>query len=90
MKAAVKPWVGVSFACGALALTAAAALAQQPSESQIPTSGEKVEGAPFQVKRDWGEFKLADRIAEKNQEGRADQLCLLLSGVRHPAVFSAI
>jgi ribose transport system substrate-binding protein len=69
MKAAVKPWVGVSFACGALALTAAVALAQQPSESQIPTSGEKVEGAPFQVKRDWGEFKLADRIAEKIKKG---------------------
>lgn len=33
------------------------------SQSQIPTSAEKVAGARFEVKRDWGTFKLADRIA---------------------------
>ena len=37
--------------------------------SQIPTTGEKVEGAPFEVKRDWGTFKLADRIAAKVKAG---------------------
>src|SRR5271156_7227146 len=39
------------------------------SQSQIPTSGEKVAGAPFEVKRDWGTFKLADRIAAKVKAG---------------------
>jgi ABC-type sugar transport system substrate-binding protein len=53
---------------GLLAL-ATPAFAQQPAESQIPLSGEKVEGAPLAVKRDWGEFKLADRIAEKIKKG---------------------
>ena len=37
--------------------------------SQIPTTGEKVDGAPFEVKRDWGTFKLADRIAAKVKAG---------------------
>ena len=37
--------------------------------SQIPTSGEKVDGAPAAVKRDWGSFKLADRIAAKLKAG---------------------
>jgi ABC-type sugar transport system substrate-binding protein len=37
--------------------------------SQIPATGEKVEGAPFEVKRDWGTFKLADRIAAKVKAG---------------------
>src|SRR5580658_11072131 len=40
------------------------------SQSQIPTSGEKVAGAPFEVKRDWGTFKLADRIAAKVKAGQ--------------------
>jgi hypothetical protein len=53
-----------AVSCSTLAL-AAAALAQDSGESQIPKTGEKVEGAPFEVKRDWGTFKLADRIAEK-------------------------
>ena len=39
------------------------------SQSQIPTSGDKVAGAPFEVKRDWGTFKLADRIAAKVTAG---------------------
>ncbi len=47
---------------------AGAAMAQD-SQSQIPTSGEKVAGAPFEVKRDWGTFKLADRIAAKVKAG---------------------
>lgn len=57
-------WTSLAAGAAALAL-GTAALAQQPSESQIPTSGEKVEGAPYEVKRDWGTFKLADSIAEK-------------------------
>lgn len=55
-------------ACGALALTGAAH-AQDASASQIPKTGEKVEGAPFEVKRDWGTFKLADGIAAKIKAG---------------------
>jgi ABC-type sugar transport system substrate-binding protein len=51
------------------ATSAAPALAQD-SQSQIPTSGEKVAGAPFEVKRDWGTFKLADRIAAKVKAGQ--------------------
>jgi ABC-type sugar transport system substrate-binding protein len=53
----------VSFAAISVA---GAALAD---ESQIPTTGEKVEGAPHEVKRDWGTFKLAERIAEKIKNG---------------------
>ena len=41
----------------------------QGGESQIPTSGEKAAGAPFEVKRDSGTFKLADRIAAKVKAG---------------------
>ncbi len=43
------------------------ALAQE--QSQISSSGEKVDGAPFEVKRDWGTFKLADSIADKVRKG---------------------
>jgi ABC-type sugar transport system substrate-binding protein len=39
------------------------------SQSQIPASGDKVAGAPFEVKRDWGTFKLADRVAAKVKAG---------------------
>ena len=46
-----------------------AAQAQSNKDTQIPMTGEKVEGAPFEVKRDWGTFKLADRIAEKVRKG---------------------
>jgi ribose transport system substrate-binding protein len=52
--------VGAIYASGACA---------QSSQSQIPTSGEKVSGAPFEAKRDWGTFKLADRIAAKVKAG---------------------
>ncbi len=48
---------------------AGGAWAQDGSESQIPQSGDKVDGAPLAVKRDWGTFKLADRIAEKIKKG---------------------
>jgi ABC-type sugar transport system substrate-binding protein len=41
----------------------------EDSQSQIPASGEKVAGAPFEAKRDWGTFKLADRIAAKVKAG---------------------
>ena len=58
---------GLAAALTCTMLTAVAAYAQE--ESQIPTEGDKVEGAPFEVKRDWGTFKLADRIAEKVKKG---------------------
>jgi ribose transport system substrate-binding protein len=51
----------------AVGLTGALA---QSAMSQIPSSGEKVAGAPFEVKRDWGTFKLADRIAAKVKAGQ--------------------
>jgi ribose transport system substrate-binding protein len=61
----------LSVATGALvsALAMTGALAQS-AMSQIPASGEKVAGAPFEVKRDWGTFKLADRIAAKVKAGQ--------------------
>jgi len=68
MKASVACLFALSVGCGAATATGSA-FAQTPSESQIPTSGEKVEGAPNTVKRDWGEFKLADRIADKIKKG---------------------
>ena len=60
--------VGVASFALACAVGGAVALAAD-SQSQIPTSGEKVAGAPFEVKRDWGTFKLADRIAAKVKAG---------------------
>ena len=68
MKTSMKHWLTIPLGCSALVL-AAASFAQQPSESQIPSTGEKVEKAPDMVKRDWGEFKLAPRIAEKTKKG---------------------
>ena len=50
-------------------LTCRRGLAQTTATRQIPTTGEKVDGAPFTVKRDWGTFKLADRIAAKVKAG---------------------
>jgi ABC-type sugar transport system substrate-binding protein len=64
----MKRWAAIPLGCSALVL-AGSSFAQQPSESQIPTTGDKVEGAPNMVKRDWGEFKLASRIAEKIKKG---------------------
>jgi len=61
MKSKLKLYVAVFAVVGAAGVGTAIA---QDSQSQIPTSGEKVAGAPFEVKRDWGTFKLADRIAE--------------------------
>jgi ribose transport system substrate-binding protein len=55
-------------AVAAIALAIPAA-AQEFEDTQIPLTGEKVEGAPFTVERDWGTFKLADRIAEKVKNG---------------------
>ncbi len=53
-------------AVSAAALVAAAsAWADDMNVTQIPKTGEKVDGAPFMAKRDWGAFKLADRIADK-------------------------
>src|ERR1700720_731128 len=60
--------VGVALFALACAVGGAVALAAD-SQSQIPTSGEKVAGAPFEVKHDWGSFKLADRIAAKVKAG---------------------
>jgi ribose transport system substrate-binding protein len=50
------------------ALIGGAALAQE-GVSQIPRSGEKVEGAPFTVERDWGTFTLNERTAAKVRVG---------------------
>lgn len=55
-------------AAGAIAF-AGAATAQEFKDTQIPLTGEKVEGAPFTIERDWGTFTLADRIAEKVRNG---------------------
>jgi ABC-type sugar transport system substrate-binding protein len=66
MKSKLKLYVAGFFLVGAPGAGTAIA---QDSQSQIPTSGEKVAGAPFEVKRDWGTFKLADRIAAKVKAG---------------------
>jgi ABC-type sugar transport system substrate-binding protein len=66
MKAYLK--AGAASFVLASAVGVAVALAAD-SQSQIPASGEKVAGAPFEVKRDWGTFKLADRIATKLKAG---------------------
>lgn len=66
MNRKLKQILMTATAC-AMGLTAAAWA--QENMSQIPTTGEKVEGAPFEVKRDWGTFKLADRIAAKVKAG---------------------
>lgn len=50
-------------------LAAPMVLADAHSASQIPTTGEVVEGAPFQFEREWGTFTLNDRIAEKVRAG---------------------
>jgi ribose transport system substrate-binding protein len=66
MKLKLKLHVAAIALVGAVGGSAALAA---DSQSQIPTSGEKVAGAPFEVKRDWGTFKLADRIAAKVKAG---------------------
>ena len=66
MKAYLKAGAASFVLAGAVG--AAAALAAD-SQSQIPASGEKVAGAPLEAKRDWGTFKLADRIAAKLKAG---------------------
>ncbi len=64
----LKTTLTVTTALCALGLGSAAWA--EDSLNQIPTSGEKAEGAPFEVKRDWGTFKLADRIAAKIKAGQ--------------------
>src|SRR5262245_51105988 len=64
----LKTTLAVTTALCAFGLASAAWA--EDSLNQIPTSGEKVEGAPFEVKRDWGTFKLADRIAAKIKAGQ--------------------
>lgn len=59
---------GVIAALSCSMLTAFAAMAED-NGSQIPLKGDKVDGAPLTVKRDWGTFKLADRIAAKIKAG---------------------
>lgn len=68
MKLSLKRLLVTAVGCGALVLSGQS-FAQAPSESQIPTAGEKVAGAPFTAKRDWGTFTLADRIAKKVRAG---------------------
>jgi ABC-type sugar transport system substrate-binding protein len=53
-------------AIGGIVLVACASVwAADNSASQIPTSGDKVDGAPLTVVRDWGTFTLSPKIAEK-------------------------
>ncbi len=66
MKSKLKLYAATIALAGAVGAGTAHAADNQ---SQIPTSGEKVAGAPFEVKRDWGTFKLADRIAAKVKAG---------------------
>ncbi|MCB1486221.1 MAG: sugar ABC transporter substrate-binding protein [Bauldia sp.] len=66
MNVTMKRSLLAAVAAGAVGLSG---IALAEDMSQIPTTGEKVEGAPFEVKRDWGTFKLADRIAEKVKAG---------------------
>lgn len=68
MRQSVRRVLLAAVSCSTLTI-ASGGVAQQASESQIPTTGDKVDGAPFEVKRDWGTFKLADRIAEKVKAG---------------------
>ncbi len=56
--------VGLTVLWATAAFGMAEACAQN-SASQIPTSGDKLEGAPFTAKLSWGEFTLAPRIADK-------------------------
>ena len=62
----MKLGLAAGLGCSMLGATGAQA---QNTDTQIPLKGEKVEGAPFEVKRDWGTFKLADRIAAKVKAG---------------------
>ncbi len=56
----------LAVACGALALAGAwNAAAAAEGASQIPSSGEKLPGAPGEATLPWGTFKLAPRIADK-------------------------
>jgi ABC-type sugar transport system substrate-binding protein len=66
MKSRLKLYVATFVLAGAA--SAGTAIAAD-SQSQIPASGEKVAGAPLEVKRDWGTFNLADRIAAKVRAG---------------------
>ena len=66
MKSKLKLCVATFVLAGAA--SAGTAIAAD-SQSQIPASGEKVAGAPFEVKRDWGTFKLAERIAARVKAG---------------------
>lgn len=61
MKKSFKTGLAVALSCTMLTGIAFA----QDSATAIPTTGEKVDGAPLTVVRDWGTFKLADRIAAK-------------------------
>lgn len=67
MKTALKLGIVAALGCSVLAIGLAVA---QDAASQIPTTGEKVDGAPFTIKRDWGTFTLADRIAAKVKAGQ--------------------
>jgi ribose transport system substrate-binding protein len=49
----------------AMLAMAATAGADETDMSQIPTTGEKAAGAPFEVKASWGTFTLDPRIAAK-------------------------
>ena len=58
-------YAAVAFCCTMLTSIAQA----QNADTQIPLTGEKAEGAPFTVKRDWGTFTLNERVAAKVKAG---------------------
>jgi ribose transport system substrate-binding protein len=63
-----KMWIVPAALLAGAAITVGAACAQE-GVSQIPKSGEKVEGAPFTVEREWGTFTLNERTAAKVRAG---------------------
>jgi ABC-type sugar transport system substrate-binding protein len=67
MHRSLKYGIAAALSCTVLTIGWAAA---QDAVSQIPTSGDKVDGAPFSIKKDWGTFTLADRIAAKVKAGQ--------------------
>lgn len=68
METGLKRKLIIALGAGSLAVASSAAFAQA-NQSQIPTEGEKVEGAPHTVVREWGTFTLAQRIADKLAAG---------------------
>ena len=79
MKSKLKLYVATIALAGAVG--GGTALAAD-SQSQIPTSGEKVAGAPFEVEARLGDVQARRPHRRQGQGRREDQLCLLLPGLR--------